>query len=46
MARVITPMKYGERKCVFYEAMMNQESEIEEAFRSVFQKYPAFAWSM
>ena len=45
MARVITPMKYGERKCVFYEAMMNQESEIEDAFRRVFQKYPEFAWS-
>ena len=45
MARVITPMKYGERKCVFYEAMMNPKSEIRTAFLRMCRKHPEFAWS-
>ncbi len=45
MTREKMPMRFGEKKCVFYEAMMNPESEIRTAFLRMCRKHPEFAWS-
>lgn len=45
MSREKMAMRHGERKCVFYEAMMNPESEMRTAFLRMCRKHPEFAWS-